>query len=150
MITVVLSFFSAGGLVTVVSFCSQAANNPTLARRQMHFFIPPIRISAQSLAVFTVVIFLHVATCVSVAAAATSSGWRATNFTLARETIIAMTKLQFKGSWNEVKGKLKQKYGQLTDNDLAFAEGKDDELLGRLQQKLGRTKDELRKEIESF
>jgi uncharacterized protein YjbJ (UPF0337 family) len=61
-----------------------------------------------------------------------------------------MTKLQFKGSWNEVKGKLKQKYGQLTDNDLAFAEGKDDELLGRLQQKLGRTKDELRKEIESF
>jgi len=61
-----------------------------------------------------------------------------------------MTKLQFKGSWNEVKGKLKQKYGQLTDNDLTFAEGKDDELLGRLQQKLGRTKDELRKEIESF
>jgi uncharacterized protein YjbJ (UPF0337 family) len=61
-----------------------------------------------------------------------------------------MTKLQFKGSWNEVKGKLKQKYAQLTDNDLAFAEGKDDELLGRLQQKLGRTKDELRKEIESF
>ena len=99
----------------------------------MHFFIPPIRISAQSLAVFAVVIFLHVATCVSVAAA-TSRGWRATNFTLARETIVAMTKLQFKGSWNEVKGKLKQKYGQLTDNDLAFAEGKDDELLGRLQQ----------------
>ena len=50
-----------------------------------------------------------------------------------------MTKLQFKGGWNEVKGKLKQKYGQLTDNDLAFAEGKDDELLGRLQQKLGKT-----------
>jgi uncharacterized protein YjbJ (UPF0337 family) len=61
-----------------------------------------------------------------------------------------MTKLQFKGSWNEVKGKLKQKYGQLTDNDLAFSEGKDDELLGRLQQKLGKTKDELRREIESF
>jgi uncharacterized protein YjbJ (UPF0337 family) len=61
-----------------------------------------------------------------------------------------MTKLQFKGSWNEVKGKLKQKYGQLTDIDLAFSEGKDDELLGRLQQKLGKTKDELRREIESF
>jgi uncharacterized protein YjbJ (UPF0337 family) len=61
-----------------------------------------------------------------------------------------MTKLQFKGGWNEVKGKLKQKYGQLTDDDLAFAEGKDDELLGRLQQKLGRTKDELRKELEDL
>ena len=44
-----------------------------------------------------------------------------------------MTKLQFKGSWNEVKGKLKQKYGDLTDDDLIFAEGKEDELLGRLQ-----------------
>jgi len=61
-----------------------------------------------------------------------------------------MTKLGFKGSWNEVKGKLKQKYGQLTDNDLAFSEGKDDELLGRLEQKLGRTKEDLRKEIESL
>jgi uncharacterized protein YjbJ (UPF0337 family) len=45
------------------------------------------------------------------------------------------TKLQIKGSWNEIKGKLKQKYGQLTDNDLSFAEGKEDELLGRLQKK---------------
>jgi uncharacterized protein YjbJ (UPF0337 family) len=61
-----------------------------------------------------------------------------------------MTKLQFKGSWNEVKGKLKQKYGQLTDNDLAFAEGKDDELLGRLEKQLGKTKEELRMEIESL
>ena len=78
-----------------------------------------------------------------------SRGW-ATSFVAAAETVITMTKLQFKGSWNEVKGKLKQKYGQLTDNDLAFSEGKDDELLGRLQQKLGKTKDELRKEIESF
>ena len=56
-------------------------------------------------------------------------------------------KLQMKGSWNEVKGKLKQKYGQLTDDDLMFAEGKEDELLGRLQKRLGRTKDELRAEI---
>ena len=61
-----------------------------------------------------------------------------------------MTRLGFKGSWNEVKGKLKQKYAQLTDNDLAFSEGKDDELLGRLEQKLGRTKEDLRKEIESL
>ncbi|PYK42034.1 MAG: general stress protein CsbD [Verrucomicrobia bacterium] len=61
-----------------------------------------------------------------------------------------MTNLQFKGSWNEVKGKLKQKYGQLTDNDLTFADGKEDELLGRLQQKLGKSKEDLRKEIESL
>ena len=58
-----------------------------------------------------------------------------------------MTKLQFKGGWNEVKGKLKQKYGQLTDDDVAFSEGKDDELLGRLEKKLGRTKDAIREEI---
>jgi uncharacterized protein YjbJ (UPF0337 family) len=61
-----------------------------------------------------------------------------------------MTNLQLKGNWNEVKGKLKQKYGQLTDDDLEFAEGKDDELFGRLQQKLGKTKEELRKEIEKL
>jgi len=58
-----------------------------------------------------------------------------------------MTKLEFKGTWNEIKGKLKQKYGDLTDNDLAYAEGKDDELLGRLQKRLGKTTDELRVEI---
>ena len=58
--------------------------------------------------------------------------------------------LQLKGNWNEVKGKLKQKYGQLTDDDLMFADGKEDELLGRLQKRLGRTKDELRAEIEDM
>ena len=58
-----------------------------------------------------------------------------------------MTKLDIKGSWNEVKGKLKQKYAHLTDDDLLFVEGKDDELLGRLQKTLGRTKEEIRAEI---
>lgn len=52
-----------------------------------------------------------------------------------------------KGTWNEVKGKLKQKYGQLTDDDLKFEEGKEDELLGRLQKRLGRSKDDVRKFI---
>ena len=61
-----------------------------------------------------------------------------------------MTKLEFKGGWNKVKGKLKQKYGQLTDDDLSFAEGKDDELLGRLQTKLGQTKEAIRAEIEKL
>lgn len=58
-----------------------------------------------------------------------------------------MNKLTFKGEWNEVKGKLKQQYAQLTDDDLTFAEGKEDELLGRLQTKLGKAKDEIRKFI---
>ena len=61
-----------------------------------------------------------------------------------------MDKLRVKGSWNEAKGKLKQKYGQLTDDDLSYTEGKEDELYGRLQQKLGKTKDELKNEIEKL
>ena len=63
------------------------------------------------------------------------------------EPLLNMTKLEFKGGWNEVKGKLKQKYGQLTDDDLSFTEGKDEELLGRLQQKLGQAKEAIRAEI---
>jgi uncharacterized protein YjbJ (UPF0337 family) len=66
------------------------------------------------------------------------------------DTSFAMTKLELKGSWNEIKGKLKQKYADLTDDDLTFSEGKDDELLGRLQQKLGRTKEEIRDEISAL
>ena len=61
-----------------------------------------------------------------------------------------MNKLRFKGSWNEIKGKLKQQYGNLTDDDLVFAEGKNDELLGRLQKKLGKTKDEARQMVEKL
>jgi len=73
-----------------------------------------------------------------------------TNSGSVREPFVTMTKLNFKGSWNKLKGKLKQKYAQLTDDDLAFAEGKEDELLGRLQQRLGRSKKDLRREIESL
>jgi len=61
-----------------------------------------------------------------------------------------MTTLKFKGTWNEVKGKLKQKYGQLTDDDLLFSEGKDEELLGRLQKKVGESKEKLRDFISSL
>lgn len=61
-----------------------------------------------------------------------------------------MTKLSFKGTWNEVTGKLKQKYADLTDDDLLFAEGKEEEMLGRLQKRTGRTKEDLRKEIEEY
>jgi uncharacterized protein YjbJ (UPF0337 family) len=61
-----------------------------------------------------------------------------------------MEKLEIKGNWNELKGKLKQKYGELTDDDLIFAEGKEDELYGRLQKRLGKTKGEIRDEIEKL
>ena len=61
-----------------------------------------------------------------------------------------MNKLKMRGSWNEVKGKLKQKYADLTDDDLMYVEGKEDELYGRLQKKLGKSKDELKKEIEKI
>ena len=54
-----------------------------------------------------------------------------------------MNKLTFKGDWNQVKGRLKQKFGQLTDDDLVYAEGKDDELVGRLEKKLGVAKDKI-------
>jgi uncharacterized protein YjbJ (UPF0337 family) len=56
-----------------------------------------------------------------------------------------MNTTEVKGNWNEQKGKLKQQYANLTDDDLMFAEGKKDEMLGKLQIKLGKTKDELNK-----
>jgi uncharacterized protein YjbJ (UPF0337 family) len=58
-----------------------------------------------------------------------------------------MNTTEIKGNWNEQKGKLKMKFGFLTDNDLMFEEGKEDEMLGRLQIKLGKTKDDLKKFI---
>ncbi|PYK04554.1 MAG: general stress protein CsbD [Verrucomicrobia bacterium] len=61
-----------------------------------------------------------------------------------------MNKLSFRGNWNEIKGKLKQKYANLTDDDLTFIEGKEDQLFGRLQQRTGRTREQLREEIEKL
>ena len=61
-----------------------------------------------------------------------------------------MTSLELKGNWNVIKGKLKQKYAQLTDDDLTFVDGKEDELLGRLQTRLGKTKEQIRDEVEEF
>jgi uncharacterized protein YjbJ (UPF0337 family) len=54
---------------------------------------------------------------------------------------------ELNGDWNTIKGKLKQKFAVLTDDDLLMAEGKKDELYGRLQVKLGKTKEEIRKLI---
>ncbi|NCQ17209.1 MAG: general stress protein CsbD [Ignavibacteria bacterium CG_4_8_14_3_um_filter_37_9] len=58
-----------------------------------------------------------------------------------------MSKLNIKGNWNELAGKLKQKFANLTDDDLLFKEGKEDELWGRLQQRLGKTKEQIRELI---
>ena len=55
--------------------------------------------------------------------------------------------MEFKGSWNEIKGKLKQKFALLTDDDLLLVAGKQDEFFGRLQSKLGKTKKEVQKLI---
>lgn len=61
-----------------------------------------------------------------------------------------MNDLTIEGNWNQVKGKLKQKYSELTDDDLKFQEGKEDELYGRLQEKLGKSKDEVKQIIASL
>lgn len=54
---------------------------------------------------------------------------------------------EFEGKWNEVKGKLKQKFALLTDDDLLFVSGKKDEMYGKIQTKLGKTKEEIQKII---
>jgi uncharacterized protein YjbJ (UPF0337 family) len=59
-------------------------------------------------------------------------------------------KLKLKGSWNDIKGKAKKQYANLTDDDLLYEEGKDDEFAGRIQKKLGKTKEEVIKWIESL
>ena len=64
--------------------------------------------------------------------------------------IKAMNTTEVKGNWDEQKGKLKQKFAKLTDNDLLFLEGKKDEMLGKLQIKLGKTKEELQKIIQEL
>jgi uncharacterized protein YjbJ (UPF0337 family) len=74
------------------------------------------------------------------------------NFVIETPLLIIYQKImknitELEGNWNEVKGKLKQKFALLTDNDLLLIDGKQDELLGRLQIKLGKTKEELYKLI---
>ena len=59
-----------------------------------------------------------------------------------------MEKLKVKGTWNEQKGKLKKQFAVLTDNDLMYEEGQRDEMLGKLQIKLGKTKEELLKVLQ--
>jgi uncharacterized protein YjbJ (UPF0337 family) len=58
--------------------------------------------------------------------------------------------LQIKGNWNEVKGKAKQQWANLTDDDLLYEEGKEDELYGRIQKKTGKTKEEIKSWIDKL
>lgn len=57
---------------------------------------------------------------------------------------------KIKGNWNVIKGKLKQEYGDLTDDDLTYAEGQEDELLGNIQKKTGKTKSEVKDFIDKI
>lgn len=61
-----------------------------------------------------------------------------------------MNNQELEGKWNQVKGKFKQKYGDVTDEDTTYSEGKFDEMLGRLQEKTGKTKEQLKDEIDKF
>jgi len=69
---------------------------------------------------------------------------------LSQQKKMIMNTTELKGTWEEQKGKLKQKFATLTDNDLLFTQGKKEEMLGRLQVKLGKTKEELHKIISSL
>ena len=57
-------------------------------------------------------------------------------------------KLKLKGQWNEVKGKLKKQYAELTDDDLTYVEGQEDELIGRIQQRTGETREQVERNLE--
>ncbi len=57
---------------------------------------------------------------------------------------------KLQGNWNIIKGKLKQEYGELSDDDLAYEEGKEDELLGVIQKKAGKSKQEIKEFIDSI
>ncbi|MBN7816497.1 CsbD family protein [Algoriphagus pacificus] len=57
---------------------------------------------------------------------------------------------KLKGNWNEIKGKVKQEYAELTEDDLTYQEGQEDELLGRIQKKTGKGKEEVKSFIDSL
>lgn len=61
-----------------------------------------------------------------------------------------MKTTEMKGKWNELKGKLKQQFADLTDDDLLYVEGKEDELYGKIQQKVGKSKEEVKKMIDEL
>ena len=63
---------------------------------------------------------------------------------------MSATNDKIRGNWNQLKGKAKQEYGELTDDDVAYTEGQEDQLIGRLQEKLGKTKQQVKDWIDSL
>lgn len=63
---------------------------------------------------------------------------------------MSATEDKIKGNWNIIKGSLKQQFGELTDDDLAYEEGKEDELIGKIQKKTGKAKEEIKSFIDSL
>ncbi|HLW40940.1 MAG TPA: CsbD family protein [Flavobacterium sp.] len=61
-----------------------------------------------------------------------------------------MNKLELEGKWNQIKGAVKQKYGEWFDNDKVFTEGKLEEYIGKIQEKTGRTKEDIEQEIRDW
>lgn len=61
-----------------------------------------------------------------------------------------MDRLRIKGNWNELKGRIKQRWGELTDDDLTYEEGKDDELIGKIQKRTGQAREEIINYINSL
>lgn len=61
-----------------------------------------------------------------------------------------MDRLELEGKWNRIKGAVKQKYGEWFDDDAAYAEGKFDEVVGKIQEKTGRTKEDIEKEFSDW
>ena len=69
---------------------------------------------------------------------------------LTKIMVMETWKLKLNGAWNDIKGKAKQEYANLTDDDLLYEEGKDDELLGRIQSKIGKSKEDIKSWIEKL
>jgi uncharacterized protein YjbJ (UPF0337 family) len=69
---------------------------------------------------------------------------------LRKKKTMNSTKISLKGNWNVIKGKLKQTYGQLTDDDLTYVDGQEDELVGRIQKRVGATSAEIKNLLDKF
>lgn len=74
---------------------------------------------------------------------ATREAAKETGAKVSEVTTDSSTRLKIKGDWNQAKGKLKQKFAELTDDDVLYVEGKEDELYGRLQTRLGKSREEV-------
>jgi uncharacterized protein YjbJ (UPF0337 family) len=61
-----------------------------------------------------------------------------------------MNQEQFRGEWNQLKGKIKQQWGRLTDDEVTRSQGRIDELAGIIQQKYGGAKEEIRRQLEEL